>query len=274
MRPFLLIINDDGVYAPGIKHLWQSVEEYADTAIVAPLTEKSGCGTAITLNEPLKVQAISWERDVMAWGISGTPVDCVKMALNVLLDRRPDMIISGINRGANSGRTVSCSGTVSSVMEGAFQGIPGIAFSFSDKDSLPSLSVTEKYIYPLIQYFINHPPPPETILNVNFPYNCAFNIKGLRFAKQGRGHSIEKPEMRIHPEGASYYWLGNKWSAFEEEADSDVALLADGYVTVVPLKVGSMTHFELFAEHKNFVLEKNYVLPTITESLALDKETL
>ncbi|MBM3184535.1 MAG: 5'/3'-nucleotidase SurE, partial [Chlamydiae bacterium] len=167
-RPFLLITNDDGIHAPGLRHLWESVRAFADVAIVAPIMEKSGCGMSITWGKPLRIQSVIWDNETSAWSLNGTPADCVKMALSVLLDRPPQLIISGINRGSNAGRTVLYSGTVGGTIEGALKGIPGIAFSFSDEE-VPPLSATQEYIFPLIQYFLEHPLPSETILNVNFP---------------------------------------------------------------------------------------------------------
>lgn len=251
-KPFLLITNDDGIHAPGIKHLWEAVHEYADVAIVAPLTEKSGSGLSITWGKPLKIQQVSWAKETPAWSLNGTPADCVKMALAVLLNRTPDLVISGINRGSNAGRTVLYSGTIGGVIEGALKGIPGIAFSFSDLDE-PPLSSTKPYIFPLIQYFLEHSLPSGTIVNVNFPENCQNGVKGLRFARQGKGFWIEQPDRRIHPEGLPYYWLGGRWSSFEEESDSDVALLAEGYITAVPIHIGQLTDDEVFAKHKEMV---------------------
>src|SRR6185369_1933354 len=111
-KPFLLLTNDDGINAPGIRHLWEAVHEFADVAIVAPGSEKSGCGLGITYTKPLHIQPIAWEKNTPAWFLNGTPADCVKMALGVLLDKKPDMIISGVNKGSNAGRTVLYSGTV------------------------------------------------------------------------------------------------------------------------------------------------------------------
>ncbi|HSX38759.1 MAG TPA: 5'/3'-nucleotidase SurE [Chlamydiales bacterium] len=255
-RPFLLLTNDDGIHAPGIKHLWQAVHEYADVAIVAPLIEKSGCGLSITWGKPLKVHPVNWENNTSAWSLTGTPADCVKMALAVLLKRKPDLVISGINRGSNSGRTALYSGTIGGVIEGAMKGIQGIAFSFSDYETTPSVNVTKQYILALIDHFINDPLPPETILNVNFPYHCEKKIKGIRLAKQGKGHWVEDPDRRIHPEGLPYYWLGGRWRSFEEEPDSDVTLLEQGYITAVPLQIGQLTHFEVFLTHKERIQEK------------------
>lgn len=248
-RPFLLITNDDGIHASGIKHLWEAVREFADVAIVAPHAEKSGCGLGITWTKPLHIHPIAWETGTPAWSINGTPADCVKMGLAVLLDRKPDMIISGVNKGSNAGRTVLYSGTIGGVIEGALKGIPGIAFSFSDLDT-PPLSATKKYIFPLIQHFIENPLPAGTLLNVNFPFNCKDGVKGLKMAKQGKSYWQEAPDKRIHPEGATYYWLGGAWGAVNEDPMSDVAYLDQGYITVVPIHVGELTCEKTFAKHK------------------------
>lgn len=249
MKPFLLITNDDGINAPGIKHLWQAVHEHADVAIVAPHKERSGSGLSITWTKPLHIHPIAWEQNTPAWSLNGTPADCVKMGLGVLLEKRPDMIISGINRGSNSGRTVLYSGTIGGVIEGALKGIPGIAFSFSDFDP-PPLSVTQGYIFPLIKHFLQNPLPPGTILNVNFPYNCKDGIKGLKLARQGKSYWKEAPDRRIHPEGAPYYWLGGAWGAVEEDPMSDVAYLDQGYVAAVPIHVGELTCGQTLEKYK------------------------
>lgn len=251
MRPFLLITNDDGINAVGIKHLWQAVHEFADVAIIAPHTEKSGCGLSITWTKPLHIRPFPWEQNTPAWSLNGTPADCVKMALAVLLERTPDMIISGINRGSNSGRTVLYSGTIGGVIEGALKGIPGIAFSFSDFQD-PPLSTTKKYIFPIIQYFLKHPFPQGTLLNVNFPYKCKERIKGIKVAKQGKSYWKEAPDRRIHPEGDPYYWLGGAWGAVEEDPLSDVSLLDQGYIAVAPIHVGELTCNPTYEKFKNF----------------------
>ncbi len=253
-RPFFLITNDDGIHAPGLRHLWQAVERHADTAIVAPLIEKSGAGLSITWGKPLMLNSVHWD-GAEAWSLNGTPADCVKMALATILKKRPQLIISGINRGSNSGRTALYSGTVGGVIEGAMKGIPGIAFSYSDYDSVPPLELSKKYIFPLIQHFISHPLPPGTILNVNFPYTSK-EIKGVRLAVQGKGHWIEQPDKRIHPDGLPYYWLGGVWHTCEEDPESDVALLEQGYITAVPLQVGELTHHEAFSTHKEAFQKK------------------
>lgn len=254
-RPFLLITNDDGIHAPGIRHLWETVHEYADVAIVAPQYEKSGSGLSITWTKPLHIQSVNWEASTPAWCLNGTPADCVKMALSVLLPKRPDLIISGINRGSNAGRTVLYSGTIGGVIEGVLKNIPGIAFSFSDFD-VPPVAVTKKHIFPLIQHFLEHPLPSGTLLNVNFPFNCKEGFKGFRMAKQGHGYWVECPDRRIHPEGLPYYWLGGKWSSSNEEPDSDVAVLEQGYAAVAPIHVGQLTDHDVFHQHRDLLSEK------------------
>lgn len=248
-KPFLLITNDDGINAPGIKHLWQAVHEFADVAIVAPQHEKSGCGLSITWTKPLHIRQVPWEKNTPAWSLTGTPADCVKLGVNVILERRPDMIISGVNKGSNSGRTVLYSGTIGGVIEGTLKGIPGIAFSFSDLE-VPPLSVTQKHILSIIQHFLKNPLPEGTLLNVNFPYNCKETIKGIKIAKQGRSYWKEAPDRRIHPEGDPYYWLGGAWGGVEEDPESDVALLDQGYIAAAPIHVGFLTCDSTYQKYK------------------------
>ncbi len=260
-RPSILITNDDGIHATGLKHLWQSLCGHADLAIVAPESEKSGCGASITWTEPLRIQQVLWEMNTPAWCLNGTPADCVKMGVSVLLQKKPDMIVSGVNRGSNSGRTVFASGTVGGVIEGTLKGIPGIAFSYSDVEA-PPLAATQKYFFPLIKYLLENPLPFGTFLNVNFPYNCKNGVKGFRFARQGKGSWVESPDRRLHPEGLPYYWLGGKWSQMEEETDSDVHYLNQGYITGVPIHIAHLTDQAALTKHKAF--EEKIFEPTET----------
>lgn len=249
-RPFFLLTNDDGINAPGLKHLWQALIDWADLAIVAPHSEKSGCGLSITWTKPLQIRQVPWDMGTSAWSINGTPADCVKMAMSVLLEKPPQLILSGVNRGSNAGRTVLYSGTVGGVIEGTLRNIPGIAFSFSDLD-IPPLNLTKPYITSIIKHFLKHKLPQGTFINVTFPCDCHENMKGLRFAKQGKGYWIEEPDRRIHPEGIPYYWLGGKWCSFEEDPESDVALLEQGFVTAAPIQISQLTDLKLFEQHKN-----------------------
>jgi 5'-nucleotidase len=175
------------------------------------------------------------------------------MGMNVLLETSPHMIISGINKGSNAGRTVLYSGTVGAVIEGTLKGIPGIAFSFCDDEEIVNPTVTKQYIFPLIQYLLQNPLPFGTFLNVSFPRNCSQNVKGFRLASQGNGYWIENPEKRLHPEGVPYYWLGGKWNSIEEKVCSDVALLEQGYITAVPIHIAHLTDLEVLQTRKESV---------------------
>ncbi|MCI0381971.1 MAG: 5'/3'-nucleotidase SurE [Chlamydiae bacterium] len=246
IKPNILLTNDDGIHAPGLMHLWKAVADFAKVTIVAPSVEKSGVGAALTLREPLSIDAISWEKNTHAWKITGTPVDCVRLATSLLLEKKPDLILSGINRGSNAGRNVLYSGTIGGIIEGAFRGIQGIAFSCEDYDN-PQYQLTEKYLLKIVQHILNHPLTPGTILNVNFPH---LPIKGIKLARQGQGYWIENPEKRVNPDGDPYYWQGGKWDEKNEHEESDVALLKQGYIAAVPIHVGEMTDHHFFKERK------------------------
>lgn len=251
-RPLILITNDDGIQADGIKHSASALSEFADVVIVAPHAEKSGSGLAITWTKPLQIRSFPWENNIEAWSINGTPADCVKMALSVLLKKKPDLIVSGINKGSNAGRTIFFSGTVGAVIEGALRNIPGIALSFVDFEFPPIGSVKE-HITSIVQHFLKHPFPAHSFLNINFPTKCHEGMKGFRMAKQGLGYWMENPEKRVHPEGVPYYWLGGKWSHHEEDPQSDVTLLKEGFLTAAPIHVGEMTHHLFLDQHRNFM---------------------
>lgn len=247
MKPKILLTNDDGIQAPGLKHLWESLHEIADLYIIAPSIEKSGMGLAITLRDPLQIHPVQWEKNTPAWHVSGTPADCVRMGLSTLLQIQPDLIVSGINRGSNAGKTVLYSGTVGGVIEGILRQVPGIAFSCCDYVN-PNYAITKNWIQALVIHLLERPLPKGTLLNVNFPETP--EILGLKLAKQGRGYWIEDPEHRLHPEGHSYYWLGGKWKAQEEEEGSDVYLLDKGYAAAVPIHVEELTHLRVYEDRK------------------------
>ncbi len=246
-KPKILVTNDDGIMAPGLKHLWEALVDVADLYIVAPATEKSGVGLAITIRDPIQVQPVEWEKGTKAWKVTGTPADCVRMGMSVILDSPPDLIVSGINRGSNSGRNVLYSGTIGGVIEGALRNVPGIAFSCVDFMN-PDYKKTLHLIAPLVKHMIDHPLPKGTLLNVNFP--DTEEILGLKMARQGRGFWIEDPDARVHPEGHSYYWLGGKWHEHEEDEESDVHLLRQGFAAAVPIHISELTDLAHFHERK------------------------
>lgn len=249
----ILITNDDGISAPGLRHLWEALVDIAELYIIAPAIEQSGMGLAITTRDPLQIQSVQWERETKAWKVSGTPADCVRMGMSVILDLVPDLIVSGINRGSNSGRNVLYSGTIGGVIEGALRGIPGIAFSCVDFMN-PDYIKTLRFIVPLVKHVVEFPLPHGSILNVNFP--DTEEILGIKMARQGKSLWVENPDARVNPEGYPYYWLGGKWQDHPEEEDSDVHLLKQGFAAAVPIHVSELTdlnHFHESKEHFNQV---------------------
>lgn len=242
----ILITNDDGIDAPGIRHLWNALVGHYEVFIIAPSSEKSGAGLSITLRDPLHIQEEEWDLKTLAWKITGTPADCVRLGLSVLLKDPPDLIVSGINRGSNSGRNVLYSGTVGAAIEGALRNVPSIAFSCEDFDK-PDYVTAQKYTRSIVDYVLDHPLPLGTLLNVTFP--TVPTIRGIKLASQGRGYWKENPDQRLHPEGRTYYWLGGKWYHQEEEEISDVFLLKQGYITAVPIHIHELTDRTVLKTH-------------------------
>lgn len=248
-KPRILITNDDGIKAAGLKKLWEPVKDFADVYIAAPATEQSGVGVGITFCKPVHFQPVQWLDDTPAWKIGGTPADCVKVALGALLDSPPDLIISGVNKGSNAGRNVLYSGTIGGVIEGVLRKIPGIAFSYSDGDT-EHFPHVKKFIPSLVQHFLDHPIAEGTLMNVNFPHVPDEKIKGYRMARQGKSLWIETPEINTRDDGVSDYLMRGKPGEYDEHEESDIALLDQGYITVVPIHVDELTDHKLLKAHK------------------------
>ena len=252
-RPSILITNDDGIHAKGIRHLWNALKSFADLTVVAPSGEQSAVGLSTTLRHPLRIEKADWNcGHENIWSITGTPADCVKIGLNVILERRPDFIVSGINRGANLGRNVLYSGTVAAAIESIMQGIPAIAFSCQDYHVDPDYRSAENYIPTIVQYVMDHPLPEGTLLNVNFPEKSLGKYKGFKLASQGYDLWAENPDKRVHPaEGHAYYWLGSQLKRGKEVNDSDDKWIKEGYITAVPVHVGNLTDRDHLNEAKH-----------------------
>ncbi|MBS0634642.1 MAG: 5'/3'-nucleotidase SurE [Verrucomicrobia bacterium] len=231
----ILITNDDGIAAPGIHHLRAAVSSFADVVMVAPAVEQSSVGLSITVRAPLRLEQV----DKAVWTVSGTPADSVKLALSVVMkDALPDLILSGINKGTNSGKNILYSGTVAGVIEGLLHEIPGVAFSCVGAN----YHLAEKHIPKVVEYVASHPLPAGTFLNINFPEQ---EMQDFKMVRQGRGFWTESP----NPAPQSCYWLGSKLATFEEE-DSDVHWLNEGYATAVPIHIAELTDKEHLQENK------------------------
>lgn len=247
-KPKILVTNDDGVQARGIWHLWHALSAFADVCIIAPASERSGVGSGITLHHPLMIEPVRWEKETPVWKINGTPADCIRMGMSVILDHLPDLVVSGINHGSNAGRSVLYSGTIGGVIESALRKIPGIAFS-SEAFEDDKYGELERFIEPIVSHILEHPLSEGTLLNVNFP-SVPAEIRGLRLARQGKSLWVEDPAERMHPDGNPYYWHGGKWADHPEHEESDVALLKQGYITAVPIHVDQLTDHKFLAERK------------------------
>ncbi len=236
-KPLILVTNDDGVSAPGILHLSSIAKKFGDVYVVAPDKPQSGMGHAITINSTLRIQKTHHHEGVSSeYSCTGTPVDCVKMAVTKLLPRKPDLVLSGINHGSNSSINVIYSGTMSAAIEGSLEKTSSVGFSLCDYDINADFTPTTHFIEKIITSCLKDPLPQGVCLNVNFPKLKADEINGLKICRQAKANWVEDFEERQDPYGRSYYWLTGKFVNFEPEAkDTDEWALQNGYVSVVPI---------------------------------------
>jgi len=237
----ILLTNDDGIYSEGLKVLWKYLKRIGNVYVVVPETEKSAVAHAINLFTPLKIKKIKIENGYDAWIVNGTPVDCVKIGVNYLLKKKPDMVISGINPQSNMGMDILYSGTVSAAAEGAILGIPSIAVSLDGErknNFTTAAEVTLKIIKKLEKIDI----PPDTVININVPDVPLSKIKGIRLTYQSRARYEEEYEERKDPRGGSYYWLKGVFRRVDGEKGSDVETIKSGYVSVTPLHLDLTNH--------------------------------
>jgi len=230
----ILLTNDDGIHAPGLMALYAELNGDFDVSVVAPESEMSAVGHAITLRSPLRVQEIHKNESFFGYGVTGTPADCVKIAVQELLKTPPDIILSGINLGANVGVNVLYSGTVSAATEGAFLGIRSVAISLDTRKD-PDFSVAASFSRKIIKFITENDLNNGTALNVNVPAIPADRIKGVAITRQGVGRFRERYEHRIDPRGNVYYWLTGETRVEAEREDSDARALADGMIAITPI---------------------------------------
>jgi 5'-nucleotidase len=229
----ILITNDDGITAPGIKQLVEIASEYGEVVVVAPDSPQSGQGHAITLNDPLRLKHARIFEGIEAWECSGTPVDCVKLAKHhVLKGRKIDLCLSGINHGSNASINIIYSGTMSAAMEASIEGIPSIGFSLLDFSHDADFSHTGPWAKQIIDMMLQESTP--TLLNVNFPRNTPEGIKGIKLCKQANGRWVETFHEGKDPMGKQYFWLAGEFVLLEAQPDADITALEAGYISVVP----------------------------------------
>ena len=241
-KPNILVVNDDGITAPGIKNLIDVMKELGNVVVVAPDGPQSGMGHAITIGKPLRFDRVDLYEGVEMYKCSGTPVDCVKLAVNkIFKGKKPDLCVSGINHGLNNSINVIYSGTMSAAVEGAIEGIPSIGFSLDDFSEGADFSHCKKIIKSISEEVLKHGLPQATLLNVNFPKGA--ELKGIKICRQANAKWAEEFDERKDPYERPYYWLTGIFQNNDKGEDTDVWALENGFVSVVPVQ------FDLTAHH-------------------------
>ena len=243
-RPLILVTNDDGITAPGIRTLIEVMNKIGDVVVVAPDSPQSGMGHAITIDSTLYCTEITVDEGPQKeYQSSGTPADCVKLAINELMDRKPDLCVSGINHGSNASINVIYSGTMSAAIEAGIEGVPAIGFSLLDYRWKADFTPLKPYIETIVRNALKEKIPADVVLNVNFPLREKEAIKGIKICRQAKAQWVEKFDKRQSPMGRDYYWLTGEFINEDGGDDTDEAALEEGYISIVP------TQFDLTAHH-------------------------
>lgn len=244
-KPLILVTNDDGITAPGIRALIEVMTTIGEVYVVAPDSPQSGMGHAITINDALYCNKIEVVKGAVQieYSCSGTPVDCVKIAINEVLKRKPDLCVSGINHGSNSSINVIYSGTMSAAVEAGTLGIPSIGFSLVDYSMEANFEPSKKFIERITRETLENGLPKGVVLNVNIPKLPEKEIKGIKICRQANAHWEENFDKRTNPLGRDYYWLTGKFVNEDKGEDTDEWALHNGFISVVPVQ------FDLTAHH-------------------------
>lgn len=243
-KPLILVTNDDGITAPGIRTLIKIMNTIGDVIVVAPDSPQSGMGHAITTNSTLYCSPLTIDDgEQIEYSCSGTPVDCVKLAVNEILNRKPDLCVSGINHGSNSSINVIYSGTMSAAVEAGIEGIPAIGFSLCDFNWEADFEQAATYIKKITMQVLEHGMPQDVVLNVNIPKLKKEEIKGIKVCRQAKAYWKEEFDKRTNPQGRNYYWLTGNFINEDNGEDTDEWALQNGYISLVPVQ------FDLTAHH-------------------------
>lgn len=246
----ILLTNDDGIYAPGLRALFETVKHLGKIIIVAPNKSQSGMGHAITINKPLRIEKIHYAEQVDAYACSGTPVDCVKLAVDVILHTKPDLCLSGINHGANHSVNILYSGTMSAAIEAALEKIPSVGFSLLDESIDADFSQATHFVELITKKVLSSKNIKNLCLNVNIPKISASKIKGIKICSQAEAKYEENYVKRVDPRNHDYYWLSGSFVNSDKRKESDVYALKNNYVSIVPIKV-DLTNYDLQKELNN-----------------------
>ena len=235
-KPLILVTNDDGVNAPGIRTLIRIMRKLGKVVVVAPDSPRSAQSHAITVSEPLRLRLIEEAEDYREYSCNGTPVDCVKLGTKIVLRGNPDLLVSGINHGSNASINVVYSGTMAAVIEAAIDKIPAIGFSLNDYSHHAEFHHSEDYIESISRTVLGNGLPEGVCLNVNIPKVTEEKIKGVRVCRQARGTWVEEFDERRDPRGRDYYWITGVFSNPDDTDGTDTRALDENYIAVVPMK--------------------------------------
>jgi len=250
----ILLTNDDGIYAEGIQILGEKLlgHENIDTYIIAPDREQSATGHSITMHRPLRAEEVKFYRNpgLKGWSVNGTPADCVKLAIECLLPEKPDLVISGINNGANLGSDVLYSGTVSAAIEATILGVPALAVSLTEDDN-PDFHFAADFTFKLIRVIEENNLPKNTLLNINIPGIERNKIAGITVTRLGNRQYRNAFEKRVDPRGRNYYWLaGEVVDTFGDDGETDVAAIHNSFISITPIHF-DLTNFKLLERLKS-----------------------
>ena len=254
-KPTILITNDDGITAPGIRHLVNLMKQIGEVVVVAPNSPQSGMGHAITLEDIIRVYQVEIFDGVESWECSGTPVDCVKMAKNVIFkDKKIDLCVSGINHGSNAGINIIYSGTMSAAMAASLENIDSIGFSLCDfaKDAI--FSHADEFILKIVKSVLDKKLEGSKLLNVNIPKKTDEKIKGMKICRQGKGNWEEAFLEANDPRGRKYYWMSGQFINQEHSTDTDLWALSQNYISIVP-STSDLTDYKQLANVNQIINE-------------------
>lgn len=246
-KPTILVTNDDGVHAPGLRKLISIMRDYGRVVVVAPDSGQSGVGHAITIQTPLRLVKQNEDKDYVEYAANGTPVDCVKLGLKVALTEKPDLLVSGINHGSNATINVVYSGTMAATIEGCMSRVPSIGFSLDDYAYAADFEPSEPFIRKIVEHALEEGIPDATCLNVNIPAVSQKDINGMKVCRQGIGYWDERFDHRTDPRKREYFWLTGEYVSLDGDADTDEWALRNNYVSVVPVKF-DLTDYDAMQE--------------------------
>ena len=252
-KPYILISNDDGIYSNGIKALAEIGAEFGDVIIVAPDRQQSAVSHAITLETPLRAKSMMVNGKFKGFAINGTPADSVKLAHSQLLNRKPDMVLSGINHGSNAGINILYSGTVSAAIEGTVLGYPSIAVSCIDYGLEADLTGCMEAARHAIQFVFEKGLPTGITMNVNAPAGA---FKGIKWARMAKSQYVEEYDARKDPFDRPYYWMSGRFKLLDDSIDADIKILNDGFATVTPIQY-DLTDYEILKKFGNQDFKKS-----------------